>query len=460
MGISNVWKYFTTLPTPNVLIWMGSVVIAMSLITGFLVDEVTIITRHTVQTIGFDTKPSVEQAAKLRAGLAALYSDIANELLTGTKTGSTDDYLADIRRVSDSIVSADKNITYDDETLLLTNLQRSLAHLYALVGEIRTGTLDEQVHKLVYQSNIEHIMLLTSNLEKVNANPLNAAFQHFQQNTKFEAYGSMALFVVFLAVMVAIQFWITKKTKRLVNIPMAVATAIAFLSISWITYSILQERHDVRVAKIDSFNSLHVLYKIRAALYIMNADESMWLLDKTHTYQDTFFANAKKILDVDTNNDAAMKTLIQEMNQAVSIEKDGDDTAAKKAVPTLNGWIGDEIDNVTFGYEERKPATDATEFFIKYLQVDHQIRALETAGDHKGAIVLCIGNKENQSDWVFEHLIKSLDDTIQVNDDEFTEKINRAMHLLKIAPVVSIGSLVLIVLLTSFGLWQRYQEYT
>ena len=458
--MGSVLSYFRGLPTPKMILWAGGSTLALAFLTGLLIAEITSITRYTVQTIGFDTKPSVEASSVLRASLAGLYADIANEILIETKPGSTDDYVSDLRKVSDAIVAADKNITFDDEAIILKDMQRSLGHLIALVGEIRSGTQSEKTHKLVYFSNIEHLMLLASNLEKVNDKPLEDAFMHFQYNTKLSFYLALVLFVVFLTGLAALQFWLMKKTKRLINIPIFAASVIAMLSMGWTTYAMVRERMDVRTAKVASYNSLRDLYAIRAALFVMNSDESMWLLDKDHTFETTFFANAKRILDVEYTNLAVVQPLIKGLNSALDFEKQDDSRSAVNATPKINGWLGGEIGNITFGYDERKPATDATEYFIRYMQIDRQIRDLELKGDHKGAVALCIGSNEGQSDWVFEHLIAALDATIKANNDEFLDNINRSMTLLKMTPVISIGSLILIALLVWLGLRARYQEYT
>ena len=453
MGAMIAW--FKNKQTPDILLIIIGGICLFCFTIGISTSVFESRLNYTIKTIGFDTKPSVESAQNLRANLSALYADIANDLLTNSPIGISDDFKTDLKNLSDAIVISSKNITYDNELYLMKDIQPSLTHLYTLIGELRTTKPEDRVKKLIYTSNIEHLMLYASRLEEANANPLENAYNYFQQQ---KSYILIFMFVTFIVSLIIIQIWLMKKTNRIFNIPLFIATSIAGLTFVWTTYAIIQEQVTIRVAKEDAYDSLHQLYRAKADLYTMNSDESMWLLDKSHNYDLTFATGAKRVLDIDVKPSNDLSNILNDLDKALAFEKNDQSDQATKTTPKLIGYLGTEMNNITFGVAERKPATDAIKLFVKYLQIDKQIRDMSVS-DMKGAIALCIGNNEGQSNWTFDRLIKAIDTIIKVNNDEFQSRIDQAANIASYIKWVSIFSLIIIAFLGSFGLWQRYEEF-
>lgn len=446
MGATYQW--FKNLNTPSIMSLMIGGISVLCLITGIITHLYISQINYTIKTIKYDSKPSVESAQNIQEYLTAMYADVVNDLLTNSPIGLSDD----LTKLNKAIVSSTKNITFSSEEYYINDIQKSLTHLYTLIGELRTTNPDDRIRKFMYNSNIEHLMLYATRLEQANSIPLENSYQSFQETKSSIIVG---MFIIVIISLISIQVWLMKKTNRIINPSIFVATGIISISLLWILYAIIQEQISIRVAKEDAYNSLHELYNAKATLNAMNADESMWLLDNVHGFDITFFSKAKKVLDIDFSKSTE---IVQQLDAALLLEKQDRADDAKLKTPKLTGNLGEEISNITFGIAERKPATDAVKLFISYMDIDNKIRTLAKT-DKNAAIKLCIGNNEGQSNWTFERLMKAIDAIILENETEFSDRFDQATTIINGVKWVSIISLVLTALFTAFGLWQRIEEF-
>ena len=125
----------------------------------------------------------------------------------------------------------------------------------------------------------------------------------------------------------------------------------------------------------------------------------------------------------------------------------------------MTGFLAEELRNITFA-GERGAAVKTVEWWSKYMQIDGRIRALERAGQHDQAILLCLGEGADQSNWAFNGFINALDATLEINQKEFDKASQRGFEALSgfevIAPILGL----LAALACLFGVLPRIREYS
>jgi hypothetical protein len=129
----------------------------------------------------------------------------------------------------------------------------------------------------------------------------------------------------------------------------------------------------------------------------------------------------------------------------------------------FSGYLANELNNITF-VGEREAALSAATYWAKYLALDGQIRSLERAGDHAGAVALDIGTNEGQSNWAFDTYDQYVGQLIDINRKEFDNSIQQIFS--DLGGATSLGAdtflpilSLFIALLVWFGLQPRIAEY-
>ena len=237
--------------------------------------------------------------------------------------------------------------------------------------------------------------------------------------------------------------YLTKRTKRTLNILLLAATLLAFALLAYTSSAMGTEQRQLKVAKEDAFTSIHALWRARAVSYAANSDESRYLLDHAHAaeHERKFFAKSG---------------LLATLPPGVRLE----DIAAKAGarLQGFTGYLADELNNITFA-GERDAATDALLRYEDYLAVDRQIRQLESSGKHREAIDLCIGSQVGQSDWAFDRFDKALGATLDINQTAFDQAVDQGLSALDGLDVKVSVAAALIALVIFLGLAARIREY-
>jgi hypothetical protein len=481
--------------------WFAALVVLAIVVAAVQLAVISHI-RTAVQTIGVDTKPSITAADRIAVTVADMDAATINDALTGSYTaaGTGVDFRHDAAAMSGLLTDANRNITFDaTEVPAIDGIQINLGHYYEALGEVRGMAIDSPrvaAERLKWASRVNRgfVAPFATDLEKANYQPMAGAYTSY--GSTYVLYGALGIgagLAIVLA-MIGVQARLARRTGRRLNGPMAVATGLMVAAQLFFGYAVVAEHRAIVSAKEDAFNSIEALYGAKVAAYRINADESMWLLDPgTRAATAASFADgSKNILTVPDESRAGLRTLFGQLGQALDTEEQGDAAMAISQTPSLGGFAGAELDNITFGPDERRPATKLVEAFLRYRTIDTMIRKLENAGYHSEAVALDTGTKPGvadwlgqdaegsldraiaardtkaigavlgtvgQSDWAFAEFGSALDATLAANDSVFDAKIGFALRLLMIMPWVAFASLALAAALSGAGLWQRYQEY-
>jgi hypothetical protein len=404
--------------------------------------------RSVVELIGVSSFPSVESAGDIRAGLADMDANAANAFFSSGTKAARAQYEQDRMAVATALVKAAKNITYgDSEEVPIRAIADGLPVYTGLVEEARTLGYPKGLAALHQASDLMHGQLLSAAevLDKANADPLNRKYAGAGAEVGTRTLVTTLCAIVLLVLLAGTQLFVTMRTRRFVNIPLAIATLclVALLIRFAGVYS--QAFAQLKRAKVDAFDSMHALWQAKATAFDANGDESFYLLEKSTQarYEAAFRRKSSLLADRPLT-----PMLVAEAAR----------TSAAHASLDLKGFLGTELNNITFTYEP-EAATDTLRWYAKYLEIDTEIRRLETSGRHEEAVILCCGTLPDQSNGVFDKFIQALQRTADINKREFEGAVKKSSALLdSLQPLFAIVSM-LVTLLSWFGINLRLREY-
>ncbi len=218
------------------------------------------------------------------------------------------------------------------------------------------------------------------------------------------------------AILIALQFYLTRRHRRLLHPALAAATLIVgVLAVAGAT-SLAAEAGHLRVAKVEAFDSILALSQARAVSYDANADESRFLVDPARAaeYQQAFLVKSQRLADVGRvgifQYDAALARAIDAYN-------------ANHADVRFGGYLGAEFRNITFP-GERAAAQRTLLAYQLYERDDRHIRALNAQGNLRAAIAFDTSYAPGNSNWAFERYDSALVSVIDINQDAFNQAIS------------------------------------
>lgn len=400
-----------------------------------------------VRTVGRDTVPSIVAAEKINVALADINANLANAVLA--KDDESKPSWRAIKDQSDEVahalITASENVTYgvEEEGPLFT-IASNLPVYFRMAGQARGRMQADPLPDIRAASDLMQNTILPAAfaLDEANFRHLTATYEAHRANQ------TTALVVLLLGIgalaayLVGIQIEVARRTRRIVNLPLVGATVVLGAFGLYLVIVFANANAHLRAAKQDSFDSIHALWKARAVAYDANAEESLYLLERgtaQQGHQEAFVKKSARLLSGLPPAQAAAQ-------------------AATGRFQNLKGFIGDELNNITYP-GEREAAVAMLRAYVVYLDIDRQIRELERAGRHAEAFALDVGTAPGQSDWAFNQFDKALGATLDINQRYFTGQIDSAFSFLALVPWAAPVVALAVALLGWFGLQPRISEY-
>jgi hypothetical protein len=411
--------------------------------------------RGAIETVGKYTAPSVLTAQQLQDSLAGMDASLASELIL--KPGDPRQKEVEIefqtnrKKIAARVVAAAKNITYPQEQEIVEKLQCYDGDYLLKLQEARDAHRrgDSIAALSIYQSAAtlmdEKIIPKAEELSQVNSRELEKAYAEQGTANGVISFVIMMLGLALITILIAVQIYLYQRMRRILNLPLLGATAIAMIFLGYTIGSFVNATSNLYVAKNDAFESLYALRKMRALSYRANADESRYLLDRANAAQHdrSFNTKIKAILIIPPGFS----------NEAVVKEID-----VNSRIPGLTGLFANSLNNITFT-GEKELAIETFKAFNDYLKIDTQIRQLATSGKLPEAIALSLGTKTSKSDGIFDRYKKIHTQLMQLNEKEFERNIelgNDRLANFEFIASVALGS---VAILTLVGLRPRLAEY-
>lgn len=449
--------------TPKIFqAWLIAVCVAVLLYFLAIAGGVTQY-RFAMKTVGHDAPPSIVAAQHIKAGLAEMDADVANELLAkpGQNASTQQAYAQHRQEVSDSLETAAENVTYGDaERVPIRTILQGLGDYDAFVAQAgvfhkRGG--DPEVLPAYHQaSSMMHSTLFPAAdaLDKANSDMLT---QIYAQQTAASSRASALVWVtgiLLIAALAGLQLFLTRRVRRVVNPALLLATVLTIGLLFGTAAAFRAQGVHIKVAKEDSFDSVNALWHARATSYDANTAESRWLLDPGYATASAndFFTNIAKLASFGAGD--SYDTIC---NQASSINAPAGQWASL-VQPDFHGDLADELRNITFS-GEKEAAIDAIRTLGVYVAVDAQIRQLQNSGRHADAIALCVGDAPGQSDWAFDRYDAALQRAIDINQKAFDLAVQRGDNCLNAFTWLTPAVCIAIAGLAAIGVLPRIREY-
>ena len=423
--------------------------------------------RNAIKTVGKDTVPSIITAQRLKDGMAGMDAFAASEFLVPSSNTQNSflepvekdndgtivqSYNERYRSVTERLIAAANNITYDEEREPIQTMQLGIGEYVAKIQQARDAHArrDQAGTLAAYLSAVEildkTLLPAADRLDQANLKVLDRTYGE-QRFASARSLFLIAIVTLGLAgILVMLQLFLSQRTRRTFNPFLLSATAIALLFLVHTIGSLLSASNHLKVAKEDAFDSMHVLRQARALAYSANADESRYLLDVRNaaTHEQAFFNKLNQIAAPPIGQTLEQITLLAQQDTKLT---------------GLTGFLGEELSNITFP-GERQAVIENLSTLSQYLQIDKQIRQLQQSGKYREAIALCVGNNPGESNWAFEQFKKANQKTYDVNDKAFKDAITQGDQDLEGFEVKSTIVTITIALLVLLGVMPRLKEYS
>src|SRR5580658_79723 len=445
--------------TPLFIVQLFGLIVLLSLFAFGTSSVALSQLRDTIRTIALHTKPAISAAERMRTALSAMDVDAASDSLSSdaVSTGTSRDFAGDVGNEIAAMVQASGGISFGDTDAAwrIESMQYDLHLYFAALGEARDAGRSKPwlaAQRVKFASRLlrGHVMVQADALESGNWRQLEAAYAQSEEQSQRLGVSYIGIGTLLIVTLIGAQIFLQRRTRRLINVPLAVATAVLVGAVLSVGLAILQERAEMLAGKTEALDRLVTLRQAKSAAYAINADQAMWLLDQEANrieYEQDFERRARLILDVDPTDTAGLAQLQTRLAAT--------DPAAPP--PVAAGLLGSASAGPSRVGE--KPIAEAILSYLDFLMINRQLHILEEKGDHRGALELRTGNKPGQALFAFSRMDKALDAAITVADAGFEQRVTSVTATIYGLEVITVGGLGLALLLAAAGLWQRYKEY-
>lgn len=417
------------LTTPEVYkaatVWILSSTV---LLTGAIANAV-MSQRSAVNAVGFETTPSIYHAQRIRDSVADMDANVANLLLVpiGQNPDAEKVYQDRKKKLSLLLTRAAENITIPSEQTLISDISLNLNNYIEKVQEAKIfhdqGKREATLKAYREAERIVDgvLMVKADELDQVNFKALQESYDNGNRWAVINQLLVVLLGAVVVGSLVGLQILLTKWTNRRLNLGLLAATVIATVFILDTLFRLVSSSNLLKVAKVEAFDSLHILRKARSTAYSLNADESRYLLDSQFStlHQENFFSKVTQLTFIP--NGPSPKTQPDRYSSELRKIVNMPDAPSQSVI---KGAFATQLQNITFD-GERKATQTMINDFLNYFDIDQKIR---TTSKREEAIALCTG-KSNQ---FFDVFLESNQKVMDININAFDTSIYKALTYLDV----------------------------
>jgi hypothetical protein len=401
----------------------------------------------TVTVAGKDAAPSIAAADHLQALAASADANALNAVVTQSAPDAYawSQYRKDIRAAYEELTTASQYTTYGFQQLgPIQTMESSLSQYDNTMGQLQVQTAANLASDPLAGHTIMLQTILPARLALVQTDLSHLNQQYVGHQNAIGPLMTLVwiVFLLLLGVLVGTQFYLFRHAHRIINPGYAVATVITLGCMIFMLSAFSVSESQLALAKQRSFASINALWSVRTTAFIMNADESLYLLD-AH--------NPQTLAAVEDDF-----THYQQLIIAIDPQQALDD--AKKGVP-FGGDLGERLSHIHY-QGEGAAVRDAIQTFANYVTIDKQVRQLLAAGNVQQAKALVLGFNPGQAALAFTQFDSAMWNAIDINQFQFDQQIDNAASSLALVPIVLGITLLAIVVATIIGMKPRLDEYT
>lgn len=282
-----------------------------------------------------------------------------------------------------------------------------------------------------------------------------------RQGVRIYAILSLIAGLLLLAGLLATSRYLARRFRRMLAPTLAAAVVLTLAIAGAGAATLLHEADHFKVAKQDAFDSINALTRARAVSYDANADESRWLLDRTAALQSGFFDKVSQVAaapGVNATAAAANPNSYYDGLKSAVTQLSVDPAANRVAHVTIGGFLGTELNNITFPAEAQGAAA-TVRAFQAYVQDDAVMRGDASRGDLAGAVALDIGTQPGQSNYAYYQYDQALTHIIAINQSAFAAAIVDGQAALGVWSWLAYAAGAALLALIGAALYPRLREY-
>ncbi len=386
-------------------------------------------------------------SANRQQALANTVESLLND--DGKGKSSNASYAERRQKLAQRLLQASENITggktdQGERRPILTMQLATLDYLEQLQKAQDYQAVNREAESLsAYRSAVDileaSLIPAADELNKAALAKLDLAYNQQKMNVfNTVIWLAMAGFAV-TAQLIALQFFISLRTRRTLNLPLLLATILIGAFIIWAIILIQTSGENLSIARENVFSSLHSLRQARSLTYTANANESRALLLKNEAarFEQAFNTNIQKIIALPSNSLGNLAVITAQGNTSTNI----------------GGFLGETLRRPFMAGEAAALADNLT-MLDRYLQTSSKVRSL--AGSSPSAAVALASGQAGDD---FNNFLQANQKAIDLNKQAFDESITNNAKSLEGFEPKSWTVLFLIVFLVFLGLRPRIKEY-
>jgi hypothetical protein len=403
--------------------------------------------RTTIQIIARRAAPNIIASEELGAHLADIDTELANSLLGTAQDRDLSNRRLEQQRLAANrrlIDAASASVQGEKDREPVVTMMNELERYYELAARARwlqekDGEEALASLRLATQRMHEVILQAAARLDAADRSLLDLEYDRSSGSSRLYEAEAIICELFLAATLVAAQAFVRRRMRRRI-VPALLAATL--LSIAFTVFAVNRfhaARENLRVARDDAFNSIHLLWRATSLAYDARGDESRWLLDRAHAtdYEVAFRAKTRQILS----------------EPGAWLVGSSDVQSGR-----ITGLLVDEARNVTFGREGHAVEV-AMLAFSHFVAVDDALRAAAAKGNFADASERCIGSTYDGSRATFDRFDAALADTIAINQEAFDQAVADSDRGLARAEWLDPAFALAIALLIWLGIRPRLREY-
>jgi hypothetical protein len=243
-----------------------------------------------------------------------------------------------------------------------------------------------------------------------------------QEQARTFPFLSLGLVLVLVAALIATQLYLTRRTNRLLNVGLVVATVAVILGLAWGTVALLLEADHVAIGHDSGTRQVELAVQARITALKMRTNETLTLVARGDGGE---YESEWQKLEKDVSGNGKRNLLVQ----AQSVAADGQ--VIRVARHNVDRW----------------------------LSAHHEVRDLDDGGQYQEAVALAIGNDQAGATTAFNDLDKNLQAAINDGRVVFVDETGTASNVMTaLVPGLAVLALVAAAGVT-MGIRERLQEY-
>ena len=431
--------FFQSTPRRFLTMLVGCIILTMAT-CGIAITSASGM-QENVQVVGHDTAPSIIAAEQIQACLASTDANGLDATLINAPQQSKqwDRYRAAMNCTHDALITASEQSNVNPaERQLIVHIDRLLGQYEYTMGQARDHVDGPLTSDQLFQ---QQILPASEALDTTTYARMNQRYQAHRAAINWQFPLLWLSFLLLLAALGATQWYLFRRTRRMINVGLAAATIVTVLALIYSASVLSASESRLQDAKQHSLDHINALWSARAIAYDMNALESLYMLHYGNAAQlamdeQAFTGFAHNIVDIDP---------LQAVSHA-------------EFHLAFGGYLGNELAHSTYP-GERDATIKAVDAWAAYITIDSQMRDLMQASDSGQASSFNVRFLQDQSSLAFNQVDVAISQVIAIDQRHFDDQISGAQQALQLFPFMLITWLIVCSAACIFGMKLRLDDY-